>query len=378
MAGFNEGRSVPGGFGVSGSSGSVQFKQGATFGGDNEFHYNPDTDTLTITGTVSASAFLGDGSGLTGVGGGSPGTPLNSIQFNDASSFGGDADLTWTTNKLALTGAMNLSGSTAVGTSPFTVVGASGVDNGGPVIFTKNTSSFGDDWESPISGTFIISDDIGASGVGYNGAAVMYVHSRDSLAAIGFKNEDTLVGGEQSNRVTSTAVKGVWLGLQGNILQLQNNIGDTIIRAGDVGVGGENEIIVSRYGTTIGNHVDDVHQVSGTLDVSGSVKANMMSTTVLTETINTDTEADCSSYNVFKYTIDATLDITGSNPVAGASYLFILTQGAGAPYTVNWDGFKWPNGGTLPVLSTGAGEIDVVSGISDGTFIYADITKNFI
>jgi len=108
-----------------------------------------------------------------------------------------------------------------------------------------------------------------------------------------------------------------------------------------------------------------------------SLEANMMSTTILTETINTDTEADCSSYNIFKYTIDATLDITGSNPVAGASYLFILTQGAGAPYTVAWDGFKWPNGGTLPVLSLVAGEIDVVSGISDGTYIYADITKNF-
>ncbi|HIO05531.1 TPA: hypothetical protein EYN09_01195 [Candidatus Poribacteria bacterium] len=135
--------------------------------------------------------------------------------------------------------------------------------------------------------------------------------------------------------------------------------------------------VVLTENITLGNSSTDYHQVSGTLDVSGTVKANMMSTTILTETINTDTEADCSSYNIFKYTIDATLDITGSNPVAGASYLFILTQGAGAPYTVAWDGFKWPNGGTLPVLSLVAGEIDVVSGISDGTYIYADITKNF-
>jgi hypothetical protein len=150
---------------------------------------------------------------------------------------------------------------------------------------------------------------------------------------------------------------------------------------GDVtGPGSSTDHAIARYNLTTGKiiqdsgiTIDDLNNINGV----ESLEASMMSTTILTETINTDTEADCSSYNIFKYTIDATLDITGSNPVAGASYLFILTQGPGAPYTVAWDGFKWPNGGTLPVLSLVAGEIDVVSGISDGTYIYADITKNF-
>jgi len=368
VAGFNEGRSRPGGSGSTGTSGSVQFKSGSSFAGDTEFNYNPTTDYLTVTGTISASVFYGDGSNLTGIGGGgTPGGSDTEIQFNQNGSFAGSSVLTTDgTGSLTVgggvtlgdgddkiihlsgsigypglqpevrdtidfgnsggsfrtlyinsisegtvgvrgvtigtltasngiisqarailgnaesdyhqvTGTLNLSGSTTVGANSLTVLGASGVDNGGPVIFTKNTASFGDDWESPMSGTFIISDDIGTSGVGYNGAAVMYVHSKDSLAAIGFKNEETLVGSplSQSNSVTSTGVKGVWLGLQGNILQLQNNIGDTIIRAGDVGVGGENEIIVSRYGTTIGNHVDDVHQVTGTLGVLGDMSASI-------------------------------------------------------------------------------------------------------
>jgi len=69
VAGFNEGRTRPGGIGTSGTSGSVQFKSGSTFAGDNEFNYNPTTDYLSVTGTISASYFYGDGSNLTGVGG---------------------------------------------------------------------------------------------------------------------------------------------------------------------------------------------------------------------------------------------------------------------------------------------------------------------
>jgi hypothetical protein len=43
---------------------------------------------------------------------------------------------------------------------------------------------------------------------------------------------------------------------------------------------------------------------------------------------------------------------------------------------VTFSGFKWP-GGTAPTLSTAVGAVDIVSGISDGTNIYADTTKDF-
>jgi len=54
-----------------------------------------------------------------GGGGGTPALPFNSVQFNNAGAFGGDADLTWnpTTNSLAIVGAAN--------NTPLTITGYS-------------------------------------------------------------------------------------------------------------------------------------------------------------------------------------------------------------------------------------------------------------
>ena len=68
--------------------------------------------SMSASVNISASAFYGDGSNLSGVTT-SPATPVNSIQFNNASSFGGSANLTYnsSTNFVALSGAMAVSSS---------------------------------------------------------------------------------------------------------------------------------------------------------------------------------------------------------------------------------------------------------------------------
>jgi len=110
VAGFNEGRSRPGGTGSLGTSGSLQFKQGGGFSGDNEITWDPTGDYLSVTGTISASYFYGDGSNLTGIGG-SPGGSDTQVQFNDGGSFGGDSGLTFNKITNALTvGALTSSG----------------------------------------------------------------------------------------------------------------------------------------------------------------------------------------------------------------------------------------------------------------------------
>jgi hypothetical protein len=92
--------------------------------------------------------------------------------------------------------------------------------------------------------------------------------------------------------------------------------------------------------------------------------------------ISTPVNATCSLYNVFNYHLTANSEVTASSPVAGTSYLFFFRQDGTGTRTVSFSGFKWP-GGTAPTLSTAAGSVDIVSGISDGTYIYADTTKNF-
>jgi hypothetical protein len=70
-----------------------------------------------VTGQVyytASSAFGGVGS--------SPGSPLNSIQFNNAGNFGGNANLTFNgTNIVQLTGSMIVSGAISASSGPSTV-----------------------------------------------------------------------------------------------------------------------------------------------------------------------------------------------------------------------------------------------------------------
>jgi hypothetical protein len=67
---------------------------------------------VTVVGNVTASAFSGDGSGLTGIT--VPVTPAGSnteIQFNNAGSLGASSGLTWDATTLEVSGALDISGS---------------------------------------------------------------------------------------------------------------------------------------------------------------------------------------------------------------------------------------------------------------------------
>ena len=101
-----------------------------------------------------------------------------------------------------------------------------------------------------------------------------------------------------------------------------------------------------------------------------------MAQTYFSASVNVHTAATCSFYNIFNYHLGGTLTLTAQDQIAGASYLFFLRQDGSGNRAVTFSGFKWP-GGSAPTLSTAANAVDVVSGISDGTSIYADITKNF-
>ena len=90
---------------------------------------------------------------------------------------------------------------------------------------------------------------------------------------------------------------------------------------------------------------------------------------------------DWSDGNIQKFTLDANINIDA--PAAGTvqpgTYIIIIEQGVGAPYTIAaWNPvYKWAAAAGVPVLSTGAGEIDIITFVCDGTNFYGSALYRF-
>ena len=66
-----------------------------------------------------------------------------------------------------------------------------------------------------------------------------------------------------------------------------------------------------------------------------------------------------------------------SNQQAGGSYILIVKQDGTGGHSLGFDGaYKFPNGVT-PAVSSSANKVDVFSFVSDGTFMYGSISRNY-
>jgi len=119
-----------------------------------------------------------------------------------------------------------------------------------------------------------------------------------------------------------------------------------------------------------------------TLEVGGNCKITGQGYTELNDigTVATATwDIDWNNSNIQSITLNnggaMTLN-TPTNPKTGATYILKLIQGA-SPSTITWTAsiFKWP-AATAPVLSTSAGQVDIVTLIYDGTNYYGTSTIN--
>ena len=68
---------------------------------------------------------------------------------------------------------------------------------------------------------------------------------------------------------------------------------------------------------------------------------------------------------------------TPTNPQAGATYVMLVTQGTGGSNTLSFSTAYKFAGGTVPVLSTGSAQVDVVSFVSNGTVLFGVSSQNF-
>jgi hypothetical protein len=122
--------------------------------------------------------------------------------------------------------------------------------------------------------------------------------------------------------------------------------------------------------------------LNGELDMNTNNIDNIKTATFIAVPAATPSEAftvDWTVAQIHKVTITGTnLDITFTNPDGPCHVTLIVIQGDGSD-TIDWANeadIKWP-GGTAPTLSTGAGEIDIVSFLFDGTSYYGDYALDF-
>ena len=143
---------------------------------------------------------LGAGLDQTGAGGGggTPGGSTTQVQFNDAGSFGGDADLTWnkTTNVLGVTGDINLSDGGTYTTTIQTVTATA-----------NRTISFPD-----ATGTVALvagsSGQLTYNNAGSNAGATGSVVDSSGNVTIG--GLTTLAGSPSANNTSGVLINGTW------------------------------------------------------------------------------------------------------------------------------------------------------------------------
>jgi hypothetical protein len=134
------------------------------------------TVTGLLSGTTVSGTFWGDGSNLSGVGGGggTPGLPLTSVQYNNGGAFAGSANMTFDGTAVTVAGITGSNGAyfadkVGIGTSApvadLHISGASGVDAfrvdtvgalDNPAIFVDGTNSYvGIGTASPAQGLHV-------------------------------------------------------------------------------------------------------------------------------------------------------------------------------------------------------------------------------
>lgn len=160
-----------------------------------------------------------------------------------------------------------------------------------------------------------------------------------------------------------------------NYLTIDWNENDTSDRTLYFLVGGANRSITLSGNPTLGDWFDQ--EVKTTSESSfktvtfGTVYANG----------NSGASKTIDWGNGQKQTItltDAPCVFTFTAPAGTGNFLLVITQAAGGAKTATWPGtVKWPNNGAAPTLSTGAGEIDIVSFFYDGTTYYGSYSLDF-
>jgi len=126
---------------------------------------------------------------------------------------------------------------------------------------------------------------------------------------------------------------------------------------------------IERYGSASWNSEWSM----GNLKLTGQAWSE---TNTLTDAVTIATDCDLGNVHQVTLTDNRTLGAP-TNLKGGATYIWVISQDVGGTNTLAYNAvFKFP-GGTAPVLSTAGSAVDILSGWSDGTNVYATLQKEF-
>jgi len=139
------------------------------------------------------------------------------------------------------------------------------------------------------------------------------------------------------------------------------------------------------FGTVKSANTSHITIVDGMVDVGSGVALNnqdnvftkTQSVTINTLTYNVNITPDGAVSNVMEVTLTGNTTLENpTNLIAGAFYSVQITQDATGSRTMAYGtAFKF-KGGVVPILSTAANSIDILTCISDGTNLYSTLTKD--
>lgn len=111
----------------------------------------------------------------------------------------------------------------------------------------------------------------------------------------------------------------------------------------------------------------------GTTSIEGAAYTKTESVTSAGGTLT----VDCDLSNVFTTTLTENITLVLNNAVNGQTVNILITQDGTGSRTASWPvSFKWA-GGAAPSLSTGAGDVDLLTATRIGSNWYATLIKDF-
>lgn len=156
--------------------------------------------------------------------------------------------------------------------------------------------------------------------------------------------------------------------------------GDTVSTSGastdlNLTPSGAGKVNIANVNIT-GGAIDGVSELTdvGTISVEGGAYTKVESASSSSGTLT----IDCDTSNVFTVTMTENVSSLVLNNIgSGQTINVLLTQDGTGSRTMSWPAsFKWPSG-AAPSLSTGAGDVDLLTATRVGASWYATLIKDF-